>query len=348
MTAQPLSIVGSGMMTAVGLNAPSSCAAIRCGLNNFQETRFMDSTGEWIVASEVPLETPWRGPEKLGRMLASVINESFETDPGLTPEETPIIFCFAERERPGRLDDLNQRVIDACNRNIEFTVDSRSITVSQGRVAGVVALREARRLLYAEGAPAVVIAAVDTYLYADTLRELESRRRLLTPENSDGFVPGEGASAVIVRIPRPSEERQLVAIGIGFGVEKATIDSEEPLRADGLVSAIKGALSEAGIDLGAVDYRIVDVSGEQYSFREASLAITRVLRTLKDEFDIWHAADCVGETGAVAGPIALNFAWHASDNDYSKGDIVLCHFGNDDGKRAAVILTYQPVRGRGQ
>ncbi|XQC89195.1 TIGR02270 family protein [Pseudomonas aeruginosa] len=45
---QALSIVASGMVSAVGLSAPASCAAIRCALDNFQETRFIDQGGEWL------------------------------------------------------------------------------------------------------------------------------------------------------------------------------------------------------------------------------------------------------------------------------------------------------------
>lgn len=346
MSQQPLSIVGSGMVTGVGLNAPASCAAIRCGITNFQETRFMDSAGEWIVASEVPLEQPWRGPEKLGRMLSSVIAESLDTDTSISNENTPVIVCFAERERPGRLDDLNERVLESTQKLLDFDLHPSSMTVSQGRVGGAVALREARKMLYEQQMPAVIIAGVDSYLSAPTLKGYEEKNRLLTAENSNGFIPGEAASAVIVRRPKPSAEPQLILIGLGFGVEKATIESEGPLRADGLVQAIKESLSDANTDLGQLDFRITDVSGEQYWFKEASLAITRILRTKKEEFDIWHAADCIAEIGSAAGPTALNIAWAANENDYSKGENVLCHFANDDGKRAAAILTYQPVSAR--
>jgi 3-oxoacyl-[acyl-carrier-protein] synthase-1 len=348
MTQQPLTIVGSGMVTGVGLSAPACCAAIRCDISNFQETRFIDSAGQWIIASEVSLDQPWRGAEKLARMLALVIEESFDSDPALLPSETPIIVCFSERERPGRPSRLNERVLDALQKLLDFDMQRSSMTVSQGRVGGAVALREARRLIYEQQSEAVVIAGVDSYLAAETLREFEEKRRLLTVENSDGFVPGEGASAVIAKRPRPSEEPQLLLIGLGFGVEEATVESEDPLRADGLVQAMKAALHEARTDIGSLDFRIADISGEQYSFREASLAVTRILRTIKEDFDIWHAADCVAETGSAAGPIALNVAWHACENEYSKGQKILCHFGNDDGKRASIVLTYQPVKHRGQ
>ena len=113
-----------------------------------------------------------------------------------------------------------------------------------------------------ERLPAVIIAGVDSYLSSQTLKGYEERSRLFTSENSNGFIPGEGASAMIVRRPLPSEHPQLVLMGLGFGVEKATLESEEPLRADGLAGAIKNSIAEAGIDLGSLDYRITDVSGE--------------------------------------------------------------------------------------
>ena len=347
MSQQPLSIVGSGRVTAVGLSAPASCAAIRCGINNFQETRFMDSSGEWIVASQVPLGRPWRGPEKLARMLASVIKESFETDPLLSVTTTPVIVCFSERERPGRAPDMNEQVMALMQQLLDFQLHPDSFTISQGRVGGAVALREARHLLYTQRAPAVVIAAVDSYLSAGTLTAFDEQRRLLTPANSNGFVPGEGASAVIVKRLQPSKEPQLVLMGLGFGVERP-IGSDEPLRADGLVQAINAALAEACVEMGSLDFRIADVSGEQYWFKEASIAVTRKLRTRKKDFDIWHAADCIGEAGSIVGPVALNVAWAASERGYSKGRNILCHFGNDDGKRAATIMTFQPVENHGQ
>ena len=46
MSTFPLAITSVGMVTGVGLSAPASCAAIRCGIDNFQDTRFMDSYGE--------------------------------------------------------------------------------------------------------------------------------------------------------------------------------------------------------------------------------------------------------------------------------------------------------------
>ena len=98
--------------------------------------------------------------------------------------------------------------------------------------------------------------------------------------------------------PRLRETPQL--LGLGFGIEPAHVETEDqPLRADGLAAAIRAALTEAGTTLAATDFRIVDVSGEQYGFKEATLALIRLLRVRKAEYDIWHPVDCIGEAGAA-------------------------------------------------
>jgi 3-oxoacyl-[acyl-carrier-protein] synthase-1 len=112
------------------------------------------------------------------------------------------------------------------------------------------------------------------------------------------------------------------------------------LRADGLVQAIRMALDEAGYELGATDFRITDISGEQYSFKEASIALTRVLRQRKEEYDIWHPADCIGEIGAAIGPSILCVLYMAMQKAYSPGNTALVHLSNEDGKRAAMIFEY--------
>ncbi len=99
----------------------------------------------------------------------------------------------------------------------------------------------------------------------------------------------------------------------------AHIDSGEPLRADGLTTAINGALTDAGCQMHDLDFRITDVSGEQYYFKEAALALSRILRQRKEEFDIWHPAECIGEAGAAAGIAVLADANAACRKAYAAG-----------------------------
>jgi len=189
--------------------------------------------------------------------------------------------------------------------------------------------------------PLVLIAATDSLLTRATLGVYEGEERLLTPRNSNGFMPGEGAGALLVG--QPGVKGELLCTGIGFAMEKAHIGSGEPLLAEGLSAAIKIALAEAGCGLHELDYRISDISGEQYYFKEAALALLRVLRQRKEEFDLWHPAEGIGEAGATAGVAALTVAAVAARNAYALGPRVLAHLANDAGQRAAAILQFRVV-----
>jgi len=341
----PIAITGTGMVTGVGLNAPASCAAIRCAIDNFQETRFMDNGGEWIMGCEVPLEEPWRGKTKLIKMAVAAIQECLQGNQQIKPEETPLLLCLSEQERKGRvIDDDNQFFLDLQDElGLEFHAKSR--VIAKGHVAVAVALKHARQLIQDLKVKHVLVAATDSLLVGATLAHYEEYERLLTSNNSNGFIAGEAGAALVVEPVATGQENQLVCVGLGVGVEEAHIYSEEPLRANGLTEAIREALGDAGYSMGDLDFRVTDLSGEQYYFKEASLALLRILRERKDEFDIWHPADCIGEVGAVLAVVMLTVLKCACEKEYSKGNKILAHLGNDDGKRSAMILFWQEESG---
>jgi 3-oxoacyl-[acyl-carrier-protein] synthase I len=338
MAAQPIAIQGIGLVTSVGLSAPAACAAIRAKVSNPTETRFIGRDGEWIMGHEVPLEQPWRGCAKLARMAAMAIAECLDQVPRDTWPGIPLILCVAERERPGRLNGLDDQLLPEIEQQLGLQFADSSAIIPQGRVSALIALREARKLIYEGKTPQVLVAAADSLLTWPTLSVYERAQRLLTAQSSNGFMPGEAAGAAL--IARPKDPGGLQCIGIGFGTEKAHIDSGEPLRADGLAAAIRGALTEAGCEPHHLDYRIADISGEQYYFKEAALALSRVLRQRKEAFDIWHPAECIGESGAVAGIAILAVAAAACRKAYAAGPNILVHCANDGVRRSAAVMRF--------
>ena len=339
MPAQPIAIKSTGLVTSVGLSAPATCAAIRAKISNPTETRFIDSGGEWIMAHQVALEKPWRGRTKLTKMAAMAIAECLEGIPREEWASMPLLLCVAERERPGRLEGLDDQLFLDIQNELDARFAPESAIVAHGRVGVAIALAQARKLIHEGNTPNVLIAATDSLLTWPTLSVFERADRLLTAENSNGFMPGEGAGAVLVG--RPTGKGELLCAGIGFGMEAAHIDSGEPLRAEGLTAAIKGALADAGCQMHDLDYRITDLSGEQYYFKEAALALSRTLRQRKEEFDIWHPAESTGELGAAAGLCIVSLADAASHKAYAPGDGVLAHCANDLGHRAAAAFAFR-------
>ncbi|HEX5243347.1 MAG TPA: hypothetical protein VFW23_08830 [Tepidisphaeraceae bacterium] len=334
-----LAILGSGMVTGVGLSAPASCAAIRCAIDNFNETRFIDDGGVWIIGSEVPLEEPWRGFEKLVRMATSAIRECHAHAGAAPLASVPILLCVAEPARPGRAYGLDKELLKEIEKSLGSKLHPRSAVIARGRVSIAEALHLASQFI-TPASPFAMVAGVDSFLSWPTLSVYQSKSRLLTSKNSNGFIPGEAAAAVLVGAPK-SGTGNLICVGIGAGHEPATVESEEPLRANGMVDAFRQAFADAGCTMADVDYRLTDLNGEQYAFKEAALAMNRTLRTRKARFPIWHPTDCVGEVGAAIGPLSLGVALAAARKGYAPGPGVLCHFADDGSDRIALVLRHQ-------
>jgi 3-oxoacyl-[acyl-carrier-protein] synthase-1 len=332
------------MVTGVGFNTPASCAAIRVGITGFVETKFMFD-GEFIQGCPVPLETPYRGRQKLIEMAAVAIEEAVE--PLLieryATERVPLLLCLSEPDRPGRFAELDDTFLSDISERLKRRFHAQSAVIAGGRVGGVKALTRARQIIDRDAQiQRVLVCGVDTFLVAGTLNHYHEQRRLLTAGNSDGFIPGEAACAVVLGPTGDNSQAIIAVTGIGLGKEPAPIDSGLPLRADGLVAAIKQAVHDADADYPEMAYRLTDNSGEQYGFKETVLAMTRVVRPTKPKFDIEHPADCIGEVGAAIVPALLAVANMAERKSYAPGrfmgDVVLCHVGADCTDRAAFIL----------
>jgi len=337
-------IQAAGMVTGVGLDAASSCAAIRCGITAFEETAFMFG-GDWVQAAEVPMEGGERGRRKLLLMVVSAIRECLG---GLRPEDvkaTPLLLCVAEAERAGRLRGLDESFLRDVEQELGVHFHHESRLIGSGKIGGVRALAKGRELL-GQGRRFCIVAGVDSYLVAGTLAALDDGERLQTKETTHGVIPGEAAAAVLLAALPARGFAGLTCAGIGFGTEPATVDSGKPLRADGLVEAIRAAFKDSGLGYEQVVFRLADLSGEPYSFKEAALAPLRTMRVLKPEFDIWHPADCIGDVGSAMVPLILGVALDAMRKGYAPGPGVLCHFSQHDSQRACLVLQYHAMERR--
>jgi 3-oxoacyl-[acyl-carrier-protein] synthase I len=340
-----LGVRSAGMMTALGDDADTTCTAIRCAMAQFVETEHLDVAAEPVIAAPVALDL--EGTERLCHMLKSSIDECLAGPGGGSAERIPVLLCVSETTRPGRPAGLEAALLNCLQTHLGRRFHPRSATLAGGHAAIAQALRAADAMVAAGEVEHCIVAGVDSLIVSGTLDVLQQQRRVLTSATDAGFVPGEAAAAVLVgaRAAGVRPEGQLLCIGIGEAMEHATWDSGSPLRADGMVEAIGAAFDDARAGYQDVDYRLCDLNGEPYGFREASLALSRTLRVRKPDFPVWHPADCIGEVGAAIGPCTLAVALMAARHGYAPGPGVLCHYGSDDGRRAAMVLRHERYDG---
>lgn len=342
MSFQPIAILGCGMMTSVGLTAPAVCAAIRARTDGFAETRYVGTRGGWVIGAEVPLHEPCYGARRMARLAAGPVAECLTAVAGLRLAEVPLFLCVAEEDRPGRLEGLGDELLGTVATLLDAEINADSRIVAMGRVGAAVGLREASRLLASGRHPHVLVAGTDSFLVAATLRVMAEQERVLTAGSPNGFIPGEGGSAVLLGTDGAGDG--LAVLSLGLAVEPASYYSDQPLRGEGLTAAFRQALADARLEMRQVGYRLSTLSGEEYWFKEADLATTRLLRGRHEFMDLLHPADCIGETGAAALPCLLGLAFTAAKAGWAPGDPVLAFAANDDDKRAALILSTRRAR----
>lgn len=335
----PLHIRAAGMVTAVGLDCASAAAAMRARLDGFQETRFIGPGGDWLIGAPVPLPRNWIGEKRLAHLAAGAIVDVFSQVPE-AQNDCALILCLPEKTRPGRPirdDGSFARLVADC---ASLSDRIKTQIVAYGRPSGFVALDQARRLLAEGRAGNVLILGVDSYLTTLSVAHYAAENRLLTPENANGFIPGEAAAAVLC-----SREGALRLTGLGLSREEAFIYNgldedgfDRPLRGDGMTRAYAQAMQAANVDLAHVEYRISDLIGEQFWFRQTALAHMRLERGRSAFQDLWSPGENVGNVGAAVLPLILGIALTAMRKGYAPGSPALIEASADDGACGAAVL----------
>ncbi len=339
-----LSVVGCGMVTAIGFNAPATLAALRSGVSGVRRTAWIDpDSGEALRAAKVALPQWWEGVGKLAELVAPAIDECLRAAKLEPPAAIPLLIGTAGPARPGRLPDIEESLLGEVYARLGIARHPASRLFPADQTGCVHALVEAHHLISSGRAKCVIVAGVDSLLHQPTLSDYAQRLRLLTDGNSNGFLPGEAGTAVLIQSDGTAADDALRITSIGVGVEPATIDSTEPFAARGLTQAVSQALSGAGLSMREIGFRMTDLSGEHYKFKEAAFVATRLDSGPRDEIlELWHPIEFLGEIGAAILPCLLAWTAHAFREGYAVGSAALCHVGSDSGERAALVLQPAP------
>jgi 3-oxoacyl-[acyl-carrier-protein] synthase I len=335
-----LSVQASGMVTALGYNAPATLAALRAGLSGVRTQAWADlGGGEPYRCARVALPQRWGGVALLADLLAPALHECLQAAALPSLAAVPLLVGVSHPSRPGRAPGIEDRLLQALAERLEVAEPHPlSRVYPAGQTGCAQALHDAHALIAAGQAQQVIVAGVDSLVDRETLVAYDTGRRLLSTGNFNGFLAGEAGSALLVGTAQAGAGSTWLT-GSGLAVESAVIDGTQPLQGLGLTDAVRGALRSAGLAMADVDWRLSDLSGEHYKFKEAMFVAMRLDRAERDEpLAMWHPIEYLGEIGAAILPCLLAWAGHAMHEDYGPGRTALCHVGSDAGERAAFVL----------
>jgi 3-oxoacyl-[acyl-carrier-protein] synthase I len=249
--------------------------------------------------------------------------------------------------RPGLPAHLDRALTDAVFERYP-NVLTAAASFPHGHAAGLLALAAACRKLAAGTLDACVVAAVDSYLSAETLEWLESRDQLHGAglrQNPWGFIPGEAAGALLVTTAEFGQKLGIDplahVLGIGTAVEPHRMRTETVCVGDGLTQALRlalGALPPGTM----IDDIYSDMNGEPYRADEYGFSAVRVMQAFSATARMWTPADCWGDVGAVSGPLSMMLA--ACDAAPTVPQpLTLVWSSSEDGHRGAAVVRTAPV-----
>lgn len=340
----PLRVVSRAMCCSVGYTAPAASAAINARLNHFRETQFVSRGGAPIIGGALFEVDTW-GAERLSYMLRSVIAEALAEHIAVDAAQIAILVIGAEPQRPGRpsnclADALAEILGEARQHGKEFHALSQFCDYGKAGIGK--ALELASQLLESEGGlEYVLLAAADSLLDAGAVERFLDEERIATESNADGFIPAEGAGAVLLT-KVPAATPALWIEGVATAQEDWRLDSDTPLRAQGLTAVIRGAAAAANCQVASLDFHASGMTGESWYAKEVGLALARCMERKKPEFPHLMVVRSVGETGTASPLLTLSWLAGLMANQINPGSAGLLHFAGDDGQRAAMVVRYGP------
>jgi 3-oxoacyl-[acyl-carrier-protein] synthase-1 len=207
------------MLTAAGYNAPATCAAIRARISGARTDNIWDPySGQYLDVCRPHTQQWWEGPDMLAELATPPVLECLAGLPPQVPREAvPLLVLLSAPDQPARPHGLADIVVRELRRRLPFEPDRRIQALEQGRTGIIEALSRSRDLLTSGQVTHTVVVGVDTLLRQRVVDAYNDRRRVLTPKNSNGFIPGEAACSILIAAEGQQPGDEFVVIGEGQG-----------------------------------------------------------------------------------------------------------------------------------
>lgn len=341
-----------GASTPVGRDARSSAAAVRAGVNAMTNHPYMvDTAGEPMrVAMARWLDVDCHGVDRLDQLLRPAIEQVLAPIRALSTPRRVALALALPAPRPGLRDDAGDLL---CDRMLEAWPGQfvGVATFPIGHAAGHAALRSAHGRIAAGTYDACVVAGVDSYLSPETLEWLEANDQLhgAGPQNNAyGFIPGEGAGAVLVvgddLLEATHGEPLATVLGVGLAHEEHRIKTDTVCIGAGLTAAFREGLGGLPDGVQVTDV-ICDLNGEPYRADEFGFACLRTKEAFVSASDFVAPADVWGDVAAASMPLHLMLAAVAAEKAYANGPFAFLWASSESGERGTTLL-HVPARER--
>lgn len=336
-----LNIVSCSAVTAVGLDAFQTCAAIRSRITGFRACIPRTPPQEPLIAARVPTHSSLRPSysEWLMNLASRAIQELLPENSRTTRLGIVLSLSATHRDTAVTGPSVSEFVsLLEIKSKMRF---AQNIVLEDGGGGSILALAYAEDMLRRHAVDLCVVGGVDSLLNPHDVDRLLKSHRLQGPENPDGLIPGEAAAFVLVsRTENPCVLGQI--LGVGSAVESDSVLSPRYSKGAGLVAALDNAVRDSILSESDISFRVSNCNGERYAAWEAAIAVPRFYRTRREKLPVWYPAASVGDTGAASGTLTIVLAVLAIAGGYAPGCRAMCEASSEPGLRAVCVVGPAP------
>jgi 3-oxoacyl-(acyl-carrier-protein) synthase len=339
-----LAVTGTGLVSSLGLDAPSSCAAARAGLRRIVELdalHAMDDDEELAPVSghQVPLiASGFFGFARLVELSVGALRDLQRSMPDLAEGRLGIVMLVgasvykdadfklmraASGEDPEGVDadeaqfkEFDQRITNALLQTVLKRSGLRAVpaltATLRGTCVGIVsALEKAQEWLRAGACDRCIVGAVDSLVDANVLDVLDRLGLLRTLGRAVGILPGEAASFHALDLPDSAAARRrgcrtiIRAPMLAAGSANPRLIPQPIERRETLATAISEAIAMVYAGQFAGTV-LTNLNGDEHRAQAWGATLAR-LRASHDlgELATWFPCLSFGDVGAAVGCVSI-------------------------------------------
>ncbi|ATB27677.1 hypothetical protein [Melittangium boletus] len=351
-----LAITGLGMLSTLGEDVVTACAALRAGLSRPAPLRFEvfspdEESGSAVVTGH-PLKGIADGYEGVGlyTRLTSQAIQDLVRYAGLTPGDsafwgaTSLYVCIS----PPRNNELGSVIEELFSEHLIPSIldevglpiaPARTRLLMLGHASVLTAIHAAGEQIEAGRGSRALIVGVDSLVGEDELAWLADHGRLKVAEHVVGLMPGQASAAVLVE-HKPTARRRQARVeafidGVQPGQEERSRARQQRGSGVGLATVVARTLK----DRRRVAEVYADLNGEDARAYEWGTALVRLSEAHELPTSIHTPAVSLGDTGAASGAISIAAAVRSLVRGYAQGDDILVWSSSDTGEVASALIT---------
>lgn len=340
---QNLAVTGLGLVTPIGLNTAQCFASFCAGISRFQETEDF-----YCLASDAELAEPeplvWSrvatvaaepGSRRVNALAAAAVNDLLQHTRlrRRDVEGLVVIPVLPDNEPRGLVETLMEET------GLRFRLGSEAFSESEAAFAS--ALARARHFIHEEGVSGCLLVVADSLLESAQLSKLDHAGRIKSARTLDGFIPGEGATAVYLESTNMAKARgaevHAVVTALGDAEEPCPPTADDATQGVGLFEALRGC-AEQSDDGQLPGWVVTTFNGESRLAREWGNCLCRIQQQLPLRH-MWCPAESLGHTGVAAAGIGFSLAAFALGQGFAPESSALLTALGHDPRRAGMVLS---------